>query len=81
MILHTHSDSSCLPLHNSRSCAGGYFFFSNEHAEPAKARVNVPIHVLCTILKNIMASVVETEIAAAFVKAQKFMHVRPPWIF
>ena len=76
MILHIHSDGSYLSLPKSRSRAGGYFFLSNCQDNPSKARLNGPIHIACTVIKNVMASAAETEIAATFINVQEAVPLR-----
>ena len=52
-----------------------FIFFDNQQ-EPAKVHVNAPIHTVCTILKYIIASATETEIASAFINAQEAISIR-----
>jgi len=70
MILHVHSDGSYLSAPKSQSRAGGFFFLSNNPINPDQAILNDTIHILCKILKNIMGSAAEVEIASAFVNCQ-----------
>ena len=76
MILHVHSDGSYLSVSKSYSRAGGHFFLSNNSIQPHNAPKNGPINVLCTILKNVMSSAAETEIAAAFENAKEAIPIR-----
>ena len=76
MILHVHSDGSYLSVARGRSRAGGYFFLSNNEPDPAKAKINGAVHVLCVILKNVMGSAAETEIAATFDNAKEALPLR-----
>ena len=69
-ILHIHTDASFLLEPKAKSQAGGYFYLSDFPADPTKAMHNSPIHVLCQILRNILASASEAELAAIFKNAQ-----------
>ena len=51
------------------------FFFSDEHRQPTKSRLNAPIHALCEILKNSMTSVVETKTVIAFINSWKYISI------
>ena len=70
MILHIHTDASFLSEPKAKSRDGGYFFLSNLPEDPTKAMHNAPIHVLCQILKNVLASASEVELAEMFENAQ-----------
>ena len=84
MILHIHSDASYLSEANARSRAGGYFYLSELYANPNKAPshdsplppMNGAIHVLSTILKNVMASASEAELGALFLNAREAATIR-----
>eukprot|EP00957_Ditylum_brightwellii_P113909 8683920-Ditylum_brightwellii.AAC.1 len=67
MVLHIHSDVLYLSAPHARSRAGGHFFLSNRPRNPDKpeesvAPPNGPIHSVCELLRNVMASVAEAEI-------------------
>ena len=66
MILHVHSDASYLSEKKARCRAGGHFFLS----DCASTFPNGPVHIMSSILGNIMASAAESEIGAAFTNAQ-----------
>ena len=70
MILHIHTDASFLSEPEGKRRAGGYFFLSDFPKDPTKAMHNAPIHILCQILKNVLASASEAELAAMFENAQ-----------
>jgi hypothetical protein len=81
MVLHIHSDGSYLSAPKARSRAGGHFFLSSNSADPQRAPVqqpplNGPIHSTCLILRNVMASAAEAEVAAMFVNAQEAVPIR-----
>jgi len=69
---HTHSDASYLSESEARSCATGHFFLSSmdTHAN------NGPIHTVCTIIKNVISSAPEAEIAACFLTAKDAVPIR-----
>jgi len=74
MILHIHSDASYLSESKARSRAGGFFHLSdNVDVTPPNApqpTINGAVHVLSTILNNVMASATEAEVGALFHSAQ-----------
>jgi len=76
MILQVHSNGSYLLVSKSRSRASSYFFLSDNTHNPHKAKRKRPIHVLCTILRNIMESAAETEIASAFNNTKEVILMR-----
>ena len=72
IVLWVHSNGAYLVEPNAKSRAGGYFFLSNFIKDLSKAapKLNGSIHNLCIILKNIVSSTAECEIAAAFENGQ-----------
>lgn len=74
MILHIDSDASYLSCSKARSRAAGYHFLSSHPKDPSKAPTpnepapptNGAIHVLCVIMREILASAAEAELAALF---------------
>ena len=72
MILCTHSDASYLSEPKARSRAAGHYFLASKE-NPSN---NGPIHTVCTIIKNVMSSAPEAEIAAAFLTAKDAMPIR-----
>ncbi len=74
MILHIHSDASYLSEAEARSRAGGFFYLSNEFNPSDKSapmpKLNGAIHIVSTILQNVMASATEAEVGALFHNAQ-----------
>ena len=72
MILRVNSDAAYLVCPNARSRAGGYYFLSNTTG----TTFNGPIYVLAKIIKNVMASASEAEIAGLFMNAQKAVPIR-----
>ena len=76
MVLHFHSNGSCLSLSKARSCAGGHYFLSDHCEDLSKAKPNGAIHILCNTLKNIIHSAAETEIASTFENAKEILPLR-----
>ena len=76
MVLHVHSDGSYLSVSKARSRVGGFYFLSDKSINPEKAKSNGAVHVLSTILRNIMSSAAEAEIAATFDNAKEAIPLR-----
>jgi hypothetical protein len=81
MVLYDHSDASYLSEPKARSRVGGHLFLSQRPTDPTKApinqpRQNGPIHTVCQILRNVMASAAEAEVGALFVNAQDAVPIR-----
>ena len=79
MVLHIHSDTSYLSVRGARSRAADFFYLSDpspapdfNHTDTATdlPPINGAVHVLCIILKNVVASVIEAEVGAVFVNCQ-----------
>ena len=62
----------------AKSRVGGHFFLSDFIQDVTKAdpKLNGPVHTLCKILKNVVASAAECEIAAAFENGQEATFMR-----
>ena len=69
MILRIHSDASYLSEPNARSRAGGYFYLGNKQEQPHELP-NGAVHVVATIIKQVVASAAEAELAALFINAK-----------
>jgi hypothetical protein len=77
MYLHVHSDASYLSEASARSCAGG-FLFTQCPADPSKppAPTAIPppqnrsIHIISTIMRNVMKSSMEAELGTLFHNAR-----------
>jgi len=93
MILYIHSDASYLSVSKARSRVGGHFFLSNPSTDPSKPPLvrpplNGPIHTISKILKNVVGSAAEAEIAGTYVNAteavpivvtlEELGHIQPP---
>jgi hypothetical protein len=73
MILAAHSDASFLTEPGSRSRAGAYIFLSEDDPIP---RFNGPILTCATIIKFVMASAAEAELAALYLTAREMIPLR-----
>ena len=73
MILAAHSDASFLTEPGSRSRAGAYIFLSDNDPIP---RVNGPILSIAQIIKFVMASAAEAELAALYITARDMVPMR-----
>lgn len=88
MILHIHSDASYLSESKARSRAGGIFFLSDSPESGTVPPLNGAIHITSVIMKNVLASAAEAELAALFFNAQDACtiqqtltdlgHIQPP---
>jgi hypothetical protein len=68
MILHIHSDASYLSVSNARSRLGGLFFLGNK--SPDQDTLNGSILNVAAVIKNVVASAAESEVAACFHNTQ-----------
>ena len=84
MVLRIHSGASYLSVRGARSRTAGFFYLLDPSPAPAfnhtDAATNLPpingaVHVLCTILKNVVASATEAEVGAVFVNCQDFVSI------
>ena len=80
MILHIHSDASYLSEPKARSRAGGFFYLSDNidvtKPNAPTPKLNGGIHILSSILGNVMASATEAEVGALFHNAQDACMIR-----
>jgi hypothetical protein len=68
MILHIHSDASYLSVSNARSRKGGLFFCGSK--SPQQDKLNGSILNVVSVIKNVVASAVKSEVGACFHNAQ-----------
>jgi hypothetical protein len=66
MILSIDSDAAYLVEPQARSRMGGYHYLGNKDGK----LFNAPIHVLAKVIKNVVASAAEAEVAGLFINAQ-----------
>ena len=75
MILYVPSDAFYLSITKSKILTRGIHFFSNARSESTYYKTFVPlmnviIHVVCKILRNVMASAAEVELGSLFINSQ-----------
>ena len=73
MILAVHSDASYLSEPKARSRAGGHFFLSTAVDAPPN---NGAILNIAHIIKHVMASATEAELAALYIVAREAVYIR-----
>ncbi|EJK62785.1 hypothetical protein THAOC_16591 [Thalassiosira oceanica] len=73
MILAAHADASYLSEPNARSRAGGHIFLSNDVQYPPN---NGAILNIAQIIKNVMSSATEAELAALYIVARECVYIR-----
>ena len=73
MILAAHSDASYLSEPKARSRAGGHFFLSSDSTVPHN---NGAVLNIAHIIKHIMSSATEAELAALYIMAREAVYIR-----
>jgi hypothetical protein len=73
MILAGHSDASYLSEPQARSRAGGHFFLSNNAEIPPN---NGAILNIAHIIKHVMSSATEAELAGLYIMAREAVYIR-----
>ena len=73
MVLAVHSDASYLSEPKARSRAGGHFFMSLNHNDPPNKSAILNI---AHIIKNVMSSATEAELAALYIMAREAVYIR-----
>jgi hypothetical protein len=76
MILNVHSDALYLSAPNACSHAGGYLFLGSTPCDGSPIQINGAVHVTCTTLKLVSASMAEGELGALFLNAQEAKVIR-----
>ena len=74
MILHNHLDAAYLVAPETGSRAGGYKYLENE--ETYKQIINGPISIISKIIKSVMASAAEAEVAALYMNAKQLVPLK-----
>ena len=74
MVLNVHSDASYLTAPKARSRAGGYFFMGHNNKD--SSFMNAPIHIECKIMRHVLSSAPEAEIASLFTISQCVIPLR-----
>ncbi len=70
MVLYAHADASYLNKTKSRSRAGAHIYLSEDDPIP---RLNGAVLTIATIIKFVMASAAEEELAALFIAAHEMI--------
>ena len=73
MVLAVHSDASYLSEPKARSRAGGHFFLSTNSIIPPN---NGAILNIAHIIKHVMSSATEAELAALYIMAREAVYIR-----
>jgi len=73
MVLAAHSDAGYLNASKARSRAGAFIFLSEDEAVP---RLNGPVMAIAQIIKHVMTSAAEAEIAALFITSKELVPLR-----
>ena len=85
MVLRIHSDASYLSVRVARSRSAGCFYLPDpspasdfNHTDPATdlPPINGSVHILCTILKNVIVSATKTEVGVVFINIQDAVSIR-----
>ena len=73
MKLAAHSDASYLSKPKARSRAGGHFFLSSESTVPTN---NGTVLNIAHIMKHVMSSATEAELAALYIVAREAVYIQ-----
>jgi hypothetical protein len=73
MVLALHSNASYLSEPKSRSRAGGHFFLSSDTTVPPN---NGAVLNIVHIIKNVMSSATEAELAGLYIMAREAVYIR-----
>ncbi len=73
MVLAVHSKASYLSKPKARSRAGGHFFLSNDTTIPPN---NGAVLNIAHIIKNVMSSATEAELAGLYIMAREAVYIR-----
>jgi hypothetical protein len=71
MVMNIHSDASYLSEPNARSRACGHFFMGSLPRNGDPIKLNGAFHMLCSILRFVVASAAEAELGALFLNCQE----------
>ncbi len=74
MILAVHSNTSYLSKSNARSRVGDHFFVSSDVPTPPVG--NRAILMVAQILKHVMSSAAEAELAALYIEERKAVYIQ-----
>ena len=74
MVLAVHSDASYVSEQKARSRAGGHFFYPA--TPPSHPTVNGAVLNIAHIIKHVMSSATEAELAALYIMAREAVYIR-----
>ena len=72
MILHVDSDAAYLIVPGAKNRIAGHYYLSNA----AGTMKNPPFHVICKILRHVVASAAKAETAGMFFNSQEIIYLR-----
>jgi hypothetical protein len=75
MVLHIHSDAAYLTETKARSRVGGHFYLGNQPTNPNQIH-NGPLLSISKILRMVVASAAEAEVAGLFYNGQEAVPLR-----
>ena len=76
MILNCDSDAAYLVVPQAKSRVAGFYHLSSEFAKNRPTPINGGVLVECKILRHVVASAAEAEVAGLFYNAQTVLHIR-----
>ena len=84
MQLCSHTDASYLYVSKARSRTTAYFYLSNDdgallppdHASKLPERLNSAVHVMSTVMRQVLSSATEAEVGATFYSCQDAVPLR-----
>eukprot|EP00957_Ditylum_brightwellii_P019957 1506629-Ditylum_brightwellii.AAC.1 len=81
MVLHINSNASFMSEMQARSRAGGHFFLSDASPNPSRppqglVPLSGPVHTVCEVIHNVMASTADAEIGALYSNTRKGEELR-----
>jgi hypothetical protein len=78
MALHIHSDASYLSVPKGRSCAGGHLYLGSASTSSTPMLNNGAVLTISGILKHVMSSAAEAEVAGLFVNTKEEKSYKQP---
>jgi hypothetical protein len=76
MLLRCHSDASYLSETKARSRAGGFFYLGSHDDPDPIVKPNGAVHILCSIMRQVLSSATEAEVAGLFYNARECCPLR-----
>jgi hypothetical protein len=75
MVLMNNSNAAYLVAPEAKSCAGGHTYLGNRPDNPNQI-INGAIYALAKVIKNVMSSAAEAEVAGLFMNAKELLPIR-----